>query len=76
MKKTTCSALGGSCDAEITGENAEEIAANGKQHVHDQAEAGDAGHLEIIEKMKGLSEEDHAKWMEDLQGKFEGLEDA
>lgn len=76
MKKMTCSAMGGTCDMEITGETADELMKNGKQHVHDQADAGDEAHKGVVEKMKALSPEEHGKWAEDMKAKFDGLEDA
>ena len=76
MKKITCQAMGGICDADITGETADELMANGKQHVHDAAEGGDETHKEVAERMKAMSTEDHDKWAEDFTSKFDGLEDA
>lgn len=76
MKKMTCKAMGGSCDAEITGETAEELMTNGKNHVHEQAEGGDAGHQEIVDKMKSMSEEEYGKWREDFTANFNSLVDA
>jgi len=68
--------MGGSCDAEIHGENAQELMANGKKHVHDAADAGDEDHKGVVEKMMQLSEEDHKKWADDFTSNFDGLEDA
>lgn len=76
MKKTTCKAMGGSCEAEIQGETADELMANGKKHVHDAAEGGDENHKSVVEKMKGLNEEDHKKWADDFANNFDALEDA
>lgn len=76
MKKTTCSAMGGVCDAEITGETADELMANGKQHVNDAAEGGDEDHKTVVERMKALSKEDHDKWADDFTKNFDNLEDA
>ena len=76
--------MGGSCDTEIQGENADEpmsrwadeLMANGKQHVHDQADRGDEGHKAVVEKMIQLSEEEHKKWADDFKQNFDSLEDA
>lgn len=76
MKKITCKEMGGTCDAEIHGETAEEMMENGKQHVHDAAESGDEAHKEVVERMKQLSEEDHKKWVDEFTQKFDSLEDA
>lgn len=76
MKKITCKEMGGVCDTAITGETAEELMKNGKQHVHDVAEGGDEDHKAVVERMKAISEEDYAKWSEDMVQKFDTLEDA
>lgn len=76
MKKMTCQAMGGTCEAEIQGDTADELMASGKQHVHDQAEAGDEGHKAVMQKMTQLSEEDLKKWTEDFNQNFDSLEDA
>jgi hypothetical protein len=76
MKKMTCQAMGGSCDAEIPGETADELMANGKKHVHDQADAGDEGHKALVDKMTALSEEERAEWAEGVKAGFDDLEDA
>ena len=75
MKKTTCKAMGGACDEEIQGETADELMANGKQHVHDAAETGDEDHKSVIQKMEQMSEEDRKKWAEELTNNFDALED-
>ena len=72
----TCKTMGGSCDAEITGATAEELMGNGKQHVHDLADSGDADHLAIVEKMKALPPEEHEKWKENMVSGFDNLPDA
>jgi len=76
MKKITCKAMGGSCDAVIKGETAEEMMKNGKQHVHDSADAGDKNHQAMIVKMKAMSDEDYKKWAADFTSKFDTLEQA
>ena len=68
--------MGGVCDEEIRGETAEELMANGKQHVHDAAETGDEEHKSVVEKMGQLSEEDRKKWAEEITNNFGTLEDA
>ena len=76
MKKMTCTDLGGMCDAEITGETAEEMMEAGKKHVHDAAEAGDEAHAELVEKMKVISDEDYKKWEEGFREKFATADEA
>ena len=68
--------MGGVCDEEIRGETAEELLANGKQHVHDAAETGDEDHKSVIQKMEQMSEEDRKKWAEELTNNFDALEEA
>lgn len=69
----TCSSMGGACDAEITGNTPEEMMENGKKHIH---EATDEAHGELIEKMKGMSEEDMNEWKKEFNEKFEAAPDA
>ena len=76
MKKMTCSAMGGCCEADITGATAEEMSDNGRKHVHEAADNGDAGHKELVEKMSKISPEDLAKWNEEHKARFATAPDA
>ena len=67
----TCKDMGGMCDAEITGETPEEMMENGKKHVHDTAEGGDATHGELVEKMKVMTPEEFKMWEDGFKVKFE-----
>jgi len=69
----TCSDMGGTCEEKISGETVEEMGANGKAHVHEQAEAGDAPHQEVVEKMKAISPEEMEKWNAGMKQKFDAL---
>jgi hypothetical protein len=73
MKKMTCREMGGTCDMEINGETLEEMAENGKNHVHSQ---DDEGHKNIVQQMEQMGEEGKAAWMQEMQGKFDAAPDA
>lgn len=53
MKTMTCRQLGGPCDAEHRGENADEVIVAQDQHLKDAEKAGDATHQEARDAMKG-----------------------
>lgn len=76
MKKTTCRAMAGACEFEITGETAEEMIEKSKAHGMDAMIKGDPAHLEAMEKMKKMSPEDQQKFMEDFKNSFESLPEA
>lgn len=76
MKKTTCNNLRGVCDAEITGETAEEMGENGKKHVMEMIMAGDTDHQAAVEDMMKLSQEEQEKWYADFISSFDSLQDA
>ena len=53
MKTMTCRQLGGPCDLEHRGENADEVIVAQDQHLKDAEKAGDATHQEARDAMKG-----------------------
>jgi hypothetical protein len=53
MKKMTCRDMGGTCDAVMTAETAEEMMKLGGDHVNDMAAAGDAEHIALKTQMDG-----------------------
>ncbi len=53
MKTMTCRQLGGPCDLEHSGENADEVIVAQDQHLKDAEKAGDATHQEARDAMKG-----------------------
>jgi len=65
--------MGGACDAEITGETAEEIMKKGQEHVHS---TDDEVHKEIIKAMENMSEEELGKFNEDFKKKFDEAPEA
>ena len=75
MKKTTCRNLRGACDAEITGENADEMGQNSRTHVMEMMQKGDEDHKAAVEDMMKLSKEDQEKWHADFVTSFDSLQD-
>jgi hypothetical protein len=77
MKKMTCKEMGGSCDAVIEGNTAEEMALNGGKHLTVMSEK-DAGHKRDKEVMDASQNNpEHIKeWMVDFTTKFDALPDA
>ena len=76
MKKMTCSDMGGCCDTDITGETADELSNNGKEHVNAAADSGDEGHARLLEKMKSMSEDEIKAWRADFDQKFAEAKEA
>lgn len=76
MKKTTCKNLKGACDADITGETAEEMGENSRKHVMEMIEAGDQAHIDAIEEMKKLPPEEQQKWYSQFMNSFDSLPEA
>ena len=52
MKTMTCAQLGGPCEFQMTGENADEVIQQQDQHLKDAVAAGDAAHEPAREAMK------------------------
>jgi hypothetical protein len=76
MKKITCRDLRGACDEVITGETADEMSENCKQHVMSMIVAGDEDHKKAINEMMALSQEDQQKWHNNFKTSFDSLENA
>lgn len=53
MKTMTCRQLGGPCDLEFHGENADEIIQQQDQHLKDAVAGGDTGHEAANSDMRG-----------------------
>lgn len=68
MKQMTCTQMGGSCSAVITGETAEDMAQNGMVHVLE-------AHPDMAEQIKAMTPEETSKWMEEFSAKFESAEE-
>lgn len=66
MKMMTCAQMGGMCDAEITGNTADEIMANGMKHLEE-------AHPEMAAQVKSASPEDPmmVEWNAKFQKDFE-----
>ena len=74
MKKMTCKELGGSCEAVIEGNTAEELANNGGKHLTEMSEK-DEGHKRDKEVMDETQKNPELvkKWFEEFQVKFNAL---
>jgi hypothetical protein len=77
MKKMTCREMGGSCDAAITGNTAEEMVANGGKHLtemsgKDEGHKKDKAMMDTSQKNPELMR----KWLEEFKVKFDSLPDA
>jgi len=72
MKTMTCKDMGGVCDAKITGNTADEMMNNGKDHVHSQ---DDEGHKNVVKQMEEMQKDQEAnkKWNDDFKVKFDAL---
>ena len=66
MKTTTCSAMGGPCDATLTGSTEKEMIDAGWAHV-------ESAHPELAETMKAMTQEEKDKWAADFHTKFEAM---
>ena len=53
MKTMTCKQLGGPCDHELRGRDANEVIKGQDQHLRSMVEAGDADHDPALKEMKG-----------------------
>jgi hypothetical protein len=53
MKKMKCTDMGGTCDAEMVAETAEEMMKKGGDHVNQMAAAGDEAHIALKTQMDG-----------------------
>lgn len=76
MKKSTCRALQGPCDAEIIGSTPEEMGENCKRHVMAMVQAGDEAHTKAVAAWKEVSEEKQKKFWEDFHASFNSLPEA
>ncbi len=76
MKQATCRQLRGPCDAIITGETADEMGDECKNHVKEMVAQGDEAHIEAMEDMRSLSPEEQMQWYENFKDNFSSLQDA
>lgn len=73
MKKFTCREMGGTCDAEISGETVEEVMQKGHEHV---GGADDDEHNKLKEDMKSQGDEGMKQWEEGFRKKWDEKPDA
>lgn len=71
MKKMTCRALGGPCDAEFTGDSFQEIGEKSHDHVMAEINKGDAAHRAAAEKMRNATPDELKAMMETFQRRYD-----
>jgi predicted small metal-binding protein len=77
MKSMTCSQLGGPCDLEHHGEDANEVIKAQDRHLREVVAAGDADHEQALKEMKGRWKRPVSglKWYRQAQRDFAALPD-
>ena len=77
MKVMTCRQMGGPCDLEHRGEDANEVIASQDQHLKDAVAAGDTAHEPAAKDMKGRWRKPISgmKWYRQVQKDFAELPD-
>lgn len=75
MKTMTCRALGGPCDLEHHGENADEVIKAQDRHLREAERSGDTIHQEAREAMKGRWRHPmkSMRWYQDAKQAFADL---
>lgn len=75
MKAMTCKQLGGPCDLEHHGKDANEIIHAQDQHLRDAVAVGDQNHERALQEMKGRWKRPVSgfKWYRRVQRDFAGL---
>lgn len=73
MKEMTCNQLGGACDKVFEAETFQEIAQQSQQHGMEMMKQNDTAHIEAMEKMKNMSQEDVNNWMKEKKDEFNNL---
>ena len=61
MKTMTCQQLGGACDLQLRGENADEVIKAQDKHLREVVAAGDTAHEHALTEMKG-------RWKHPIKG--------
>ena len=71
----TCKQLGGSCDMKFQANSFDEIGQLSKEHAMEMFEKQDVEHLEAMNKMKYLMEDQNSfiKWLTDKKEEFANL---
>lgn len=73
MKEMTCNQLGGACDKVFKAETFQEIAQQSQQHGMEMMKQNDKSHLEAMNKMRNMTEEEVNMWMKEKKAEFENL---
>lgn len=81
MKRVKCNQLGGpeSCAVEFEADSFEQIAELSKEHAVEMAKRNDEAHLDAMQEMREMMENDPEglqKWMEKKEEEFNALPDS
>jgi predicted small metal-binding protein len=78
MRTMTCHQLGGPCNAELSGETADEVIKAQDRHLREAVRAGDAAHEPAHEEMKGRWRHPLRSmgWYRETKKAFAGLPEA
>jgi len=77
MKTMTCKQLGGACDLELRGDDANEVIKAQDQHLREVVAGGDTAHEPALKDMKGRWKRPISgmKWYRQVQRDFDALPD-
>lgn len=77
MKTMTCRQLGGPCDLEHHGEDANDVIKDQDRHLNEAVEGGDTAHEPALKEMKGRWKRPVSgmKWYRKAQKDFDALPD-
>ena len=77
MKTMTCTQLGGACDLELRGDDANEVIKAQDQHLREVVAGGDTAHEPALKDMKGRWKRPISgmKWYRQVQRDFDALPD-
>ncbi len=74
MKKITCREIDGVCDTVIEGNTFDEILANRLWHINQSVDIYPE-HRAVLKKMEFMSDNEKARWEEELRAKWNELAD-
>jgi len=75
MKTMTCRRLGGACDFQLRGENADEVIKLQDRHLNEMVAGGDEAHEGALKEMKGQWKHPVSgmKWYKNTKREFAAL---
>jgi predicted small metal-binding protein len=78
MKKMKCVDMGGTCNAEMTAETAQEMMKKGGDHVNEMAAKGDHAHIALKAQMDGAMTDKEAMdaWTKMFYGNWDKAQQA